>query len=104
MKLPSYQDYYPYILMFADKPQTSDEYLTLICEEMKISDDAQKVRNPSGEPTVRNRLRWGIHYLRHAKLMDKPARGKYVITERGKQVRGELGKNITNKKIGRAHV
>ncbi|XAT61443.1 restriction endonuclease [Rhodobacteraceae bacterium Araon29] len=99
MKLPSYQDYYPYILMFADKPQTSDEYLTLICEEMNISDDAQKVKNPSGEPTVRNRLRWGIHYLRHAKLMDKPARGKYVITERGKQIRGEFGKNITNKTL-----
>ena len=99
MKLPTYEDYYPYILMFADKPQTSDEYLTLICEEMNISNDAQKIRNPSGEPTVRNRLRWGIHYLRHAKLMDKPTRGKYVITERGMQVRKEFKKNITNKTL-----
>ena len=62
--------------MFEDKPQALDEHLTLICEEMKISDDAQKVRNPSGEPTVRNRLRLGINYLIHAKLMDKPTGGK----------------------------
>lgn len=44
MNLPSYQDYYPHILTFADKPQTSDEYLTLICEVMDISDDAKKIK------------------------------------------------------------
>lgn len=56
-------------------------------------------KKSSGEPTVRNRLRWGIHYLRQAKLIDKPTRGKYVITERGKQVRKKFGKNITNKTL-----
>jgi len=85
--------------MFADKPQTSDQYLSLVCEEMNISDKDQLIRNSSGEPTVRNRLRWGIHYLRHAKLMDKPTRGIYVITDRGKRVREEFGKNITNKTL-----
>lgn len=99
MKLPSYQECYPYILMFADKPQTSDQYLALICKEMNIFEDAQKIRNGSGEPTIRNRLSWGIHYLRHAKLMDKPSRGQYVITERGKKLRNELGKKITNKTL-----
>ena len=85
MTIPTYQDYYPYVLKHADEPKTSDEYLSIICEDMKISEEEQQVRNQSGEPTVRNRLRWGIHYLRHAKLMDKPSRGKYVITERGKK-------------------
>ena len=60
MSLPSYQDYYPFILKFADKPQTADEYLVLICSEMGISDNDQEIRNPSGEPTVRNRLQWAF--------------------------------------------
>ena len=99
MTIPTYQDYYPYVLKHADEPKTSDEYLSIICEEMKISEEEQQVRNQSGEPTVRNRLRWGIHYLRHAKLLDKPSRGKYVITERGKEVRKDKGLNINNKTL-----
>ena len=78
MKLPNYQDYYPYILKFGDERRTADEYLELICEEMKIPEDAKSVRNDSGELTIRNRLRWAIHYLRRANLMDKPERAKYL--------------------------
>ena len=39
MKLPNYQDYYPYILKFGDKRRTADEYLELICEEYEKSSD-----------------------------------------------------------------
>lgn len=99
MTLPKYQDYYPFILKFADEEKTSDDYLELIMSDMKISDEEQEIKNKSGEPTVRNRLRWAIHYLRHAGLMDKPSRGKYVITERGKKVRDEDGMDINNKTL-----
>ena len=99
MELPSYQEYYPYILKYADDEKTSDEYLELIMASMKISDEDQLQKNISGEPTVRNRLRWGIHYLRHAGLMQKPARGKYVITQRGIEVREEYGFEINNKTL-----
>lgn len=95
MAIPTYQDYYPYILKHADKAQTADQYLELIISDLDISEQDQKVKNASGEPTIRNRLRWGIHYLRHAKLLDKPDRGKFKITDRGKKVRKEKGLNIT---------
>jgi restriction system protein len=68
-------------------------------KDMGVSDKEQSIRNSSGEPTVRNRLRWGIHYLKHAKLMDKPSRGRYVITERGRKIRKERGLDITNKTL-----
>ena len=99
MTLPTYQDYYPYLLKHGDEEKTSDEYLELIMSEMNVSEEEKLFKNKSGEPTVRNRLRWGIHYLRHAGLMDKPSRGKYVITERGKKVREEYGKDIDNKTL-----
>ena len=99
MKLPNYQDYYPYILKFGDKRRTADEYLELICEEMKIPEDAKSVRNDSGELTIRNRLRWAIHYLRRANLMDKPERAKYIINSRGKEIRKKYKFDITNKTL-----
>jgi restriction system protein len=99
MPIPTYKDYYPYILKHADEDKSADEYLELIMKDMGVSDKKQSIRNSSGEPTVRNRLRWGIHYLRHAKLMDKPSRGRYVITERGRKIRKERGLDITNKTL-----
>ena len=99
MLLPSYQEYYLYVLKFGDEARTSDEYLVLICEEMGISAEHQQVRNSSGEPTIRNRLRWAIHYLRHAKLLEKPSRGKFIITERGKKVRSQYELDITNETL-----
>ena len=99
MKYPTYQDYYPFILKYGNEEKTSDEYLELIMSDMDISEDNQQIKNKSGEPTVRNRLRWSIHYLRHAGLMEKPSRGKYLITERGKEVRKKFGENINNKTL-----
>jgi len=99
MAIPTYQDYYLYILMYGDEPKSSDEYLSLICDKMKISEHDQQVRNSSGEPTVRNRLRWSIHYLRHAKMMEKPTRGKYVITKRGDEIRKKHGLDVDNETL-----
>ena len=85
--------------MYGDEPKSSDEYLSLICDKMKISEHDQQVRNSSGEPTVRNRLRWSIHYLRHAKMMEKPTRGKYVITKRGDEIRKKHGLDVDNETL-----
>jgi len=41
MTLPTYQDYYPFILKYGDEEKTSDEYLELIMSEMDISEEDQ---------------------------------------------------------------
>ena len=99
MTLPSYQEYYPYILKHADEAKNADEYLEAVSKDMNISDEDKSIKNSTGEPTVRNRLRWGIQYLRYAKLMEKPHRGIFVITNRGKRIREERGLDITNKTL-----
>ena len=57
MTLPTYQDYYPYVLKHGDEEKTSDEYLDIIMSDMNVSEEEQLIKNKSGEPTVRNRLR-----------------------------------------------
>ena len=99
MNFPTDQDYYPYILKHGDDAKTTDEYLGLIMSDIDVPQSEQLKKNKSGEPIVRNRLRWGIHYLKHAGLIEKPSRGKFVITERGKKVREEFGRDIDNKTL-----
>ena len=83
MSLPTYQQFYPIILKSADKPKTADEYVDIVSKALSIGDEDLSLRYPSGEGIVRNRVRWAIHYLRRAQLLEKPSRGIYVITDRG---------------------
>lgn len=89
MSLPTYQQFYPIILKSADKPKTADEYVDIVSKALSIGDEDLSLRYPSGEGIVRNRVRWAIHYLRRAQLLEKPSRGIYVITDRGVAFRKE---------------
>jgi len=97
MSIPSYEKFYIHILNNADTLQTADEYLVIVAHDMGINQDLLNIKNKTGEPKFRNRLRWAIHYLRKAKLMSKPERGKYLITERGIQTREKYGQGLNNK-------
>lgn len=99
MAIPNYQDLYPLILKFANKEQTADEYLALVSNELGLSDEELAERYPSGEAVVRNRLRWSIHYLRRAKLLSKPSRGLYVITDRGRKFHIRYPGKFTNREL-----
>lgn len=83
MNLPTYQDFYPVLLRNGKDPKTADEYLAIVANELRISDDDLALRYPSGEGVIRNRIRWAIHYLRRAQLLTRSSRGIYVITDRG---------------------
>ena len=95
MALPKYLEYYPSILKYGDEEKSTKEYLSLIIKDMNISEEDQLIQNQNGEPTYRNRFGWAMFYLLGAKLMERPSRGKYVITKRGKTVR-EKGLDINN--------
>ena len=99
MAIPNYQDLYPLILKFANKEQTADEYLALVSKELGLSEEELAERYPSGEAVVRNRLRWSIHYLRRAKLLSKPSRGLYVITDRGREFHIRYPGKFTNREL-----
>jgi restriction system protein len=99
MAIPNYQDLYPLILKFANKEQTADEYLALVSKELGLSEEELAERYPSGEAVVRNRLRWSIHYLRRAKLLSKPSRGLYVITDLGREFHIRYPGKFTNREL-----
>lgn len=97
--LPSYQDLYSPILKNADSAKNADEYLEIVAKELKLSEDDISQRHQSGEGIVRNRLRWAIHYLRRAQLINKESRGIFVITQRGKQFRTKHQEGFSNKDL-----
>lgn len=96
MSIPKYPEFYPYILKHTDKPKTLAELFETTVSEMKIPEEALTIRLPSGEPKAKNRMRWAIHFLTRAVLVEKPSRGVVVITPRGKDVRKKYGMNIDN--------
>jgi len=52
-----------------------------------VTEEDQKVLLPSGtQPTFSNRVAWALTHMSHALLVERPARGSYAITGRGRQV------------------
>jgi len=61
-----------------------------ISSQFKLTDEEKKIFVPSGSmPLINNRVSWASTYLVAAKLLDRPKRGFYTITERGKKVLGK---------------
>lgn len=52
--------------------------------ELTEEDLAERIA--SGQPTFQNRVGWATQYLHRVGLLDRPGRGVYVITERGRTV------------------
>ena len=84
MKKPTYQDLYHYILKNGQAEKTADEYVASIAEDLNLTATDLAERYPSGEGVIRNRVRWAIHYLLRARLLEKPSRGYFVISKSGK--------------------
>lgn len=58
-----------------------------IADELGIPAEDRAIRVPSGVQTrLYNRITWAITYLSKAKLLARPARGAFQITDRGREV------------------
>lgn len=65
---------------------TSKEVREIIALDMNLSDSDRAERLPSGkQSTFDNRVAWARTYLDKAGLIETPSRGKYIITEKGKE-------------------
>jgi restriction system protein len=72
---------------------SSEETLSLpviranVAGVLGVTDEEQQQLLPSGKQTTfSNRVAWALTHMAHAALVDRPARGSYAITERGRQV------------------
>ena len=58
-----------------------------IAKELGVTDEEQQILLPSGKQTTfSNRVAWALTHMGKAGLAERPARGQYTITERGRQV------------------
>lgn len=52
---------------------------------------------PSGQkPLYHDRTSWAVAYLKQAKLLERPKRGVYAITERGREVLAKHPQRVDN--------
>lgn len=89
MAIPDYQSLMMPVMHFAGDGQEHSyrqavEYLAATCG---LSDDERHQMLPSGLQTVfENRVGWAITYLVKAGLLERPRRGSFRLTARGKDV------------------
>jgi len=59
----------------------------LVADDLGISDEEQQILLPSGKQAAfSNRVAWALTHMGKAGLADRPARGQYTLSERGRQV------------------
>jgi restriction system protein len=73
----------------------------LVAEDLGVTDDDQQILLPSGKQTTfSNRVAWALTHMGKAGLVERPARGHYTITERGRQVLLEHPKRVDLSVLG----
>lgn len=66
--------------------QIKDAY-QLLSDEFNLTPEEREHMLPSGTmTTMRNRVTWAVSFLVQAKLLHRPKRGFFTVTERGKEV------------------
>src|SRR5512139_3033136 len=88
MTVPDFQSMMlPFLKIAGDGQEHSfSEAVETLAKQLKISDDDWKELLPSGQPRFENRVGWARTHLKKAGLLAPTGRGRFCITDRGKQV------------------
>ena len=91
----------PLLKLFSDGVlHQSDEVKQYIISYFSVTDEERSQRLKSGQPTIFNRLFWGISHLHKAGLIDYgAARGTYSITDAGLKFLKEHPNGITEEDL-----
>jgi len=92
MTIPDYQSLLlPFLKHLSDgKEHTKQEMIELLATDFQLTSAERAELLPSGRQRIfDNRVGWARTYLKKALLLQAPARGRYTITDRGKQVLSE---------------
>jgi len=74
----------------ADEPQSYAQIRDHVAAALDVSDAERQVMLPSGyQELFANRVAWAVTHLSRAGLLDRPRRGRYVLSERGRKVLAE---------------
>jgi restriction system protein len=89
MPIPDFQTIMlPLLRLAADgKPRPLGEYREALAEHFGLTSEEREALLPSGtQPVLNNRIAWASVYLQRARLLERPQRGVYQITARGRDV------------------
>lgn len=92
MAIPDYESLMLPMLKYGNEGVISfKEAVDKASNDFNLSDEEREETIPSGpEPIIKNRTGWAITYLVKAKLLQRPKRAHFTITDKGKEV---LAKN-----------
>jgi restriction system protein len=98
MTIPDYQTLMlPLLQRAVEKEVRVPEIIESIASEFNLTSDERNQMLRSGTQRVlENRLYWAKIYLARAGLLDTPSRGKFIITEAGKDLLSKKPERITN--------
>jgi restriction system protein len=70
-----------------DEPKSPAEIRDIVAAALNVSDEDRQVLLPSGKQALyANRVAWAITHMAQAGLFNRPERGRYLLSERGKKV------------------
>lgn len=87
MPVPNFQQFMlPVLETFADGREHSlADAAGPLATNFHLTEAEVDERVPSGQSRFRNRLAWAHNYLKQAGLLESPGRGRYRITQRGRE-------------------
>ena len=70
-----------------DDPKSHAQIRDAVAVALGVSDQERLLMIPSGKQELfTNRVAWALTHMAQAGLLVRPQRGRYLLTERGKQV------------------
>jgi restriction system protein len=70
-----------------DEPKSHAQIRDIVAPALGVTDEDRQVMLPSGKQALfTNRVAWAITHMAQAGLLDRPQRGRYLLSERGKKV------------------
>jgi restriction system protein len=96
MAIPDFQTLMlPVLRIAAEKEHSNREAVEIIVNQFSLSQEERERLMTSGhQPVIANRVFWAITYLFKACLIERPKRGRFIATKRGKNVLKENPEKI----------
>ncbi len=89
VSIPDFQTLMRPVLIAVDGevPKSNAQIRDVVAPVLGVSDEDRQVMLPSGTQTLfTNRVAWAITHMTQAGLLTRPERGRYLLTERGREV------------------
>ncbi len=89
MGIPDFQTLMRPVLVAidGDEPKSNAQIRDIVAPVLGVTDEDRQVMLPSGtQGLFTNRVAWAITHMAKAGLLDRPQRGRYLLTDRGAKV------------------